>query len=37
MNKYGQFWAKEKGVGRLRQGIEDAFNAYLMEISPKAA
>jgi len=38
MNRGNQWWAKNSGVsGSLRQGIEDAFNAYLMEILPPAA
>jgi hypothetical protein len=38
MNRHGQFWAKNLGVsGRLRQAIEDAFNAYLMQHASKAA
>jgi hypothetical protein len=37
MNKHGQFWGKELGMARQRVAIEDEFNRYLMEISPKAA
>jgi len=37
MNRHGQFWAKELGIARSRVAIEDEFNRYLMEISPKVA
>jgi hypothetical protein len=37
MNKHGQFWAKELGLARQRVAIEDEFNRYLMEITPKTA
>lgn len=38
MNQHGQFWAKELGInGRYRVPIEDDFNRYLIEITPKAA
>lgn len=36
MNKHGQFWGKELGLSRQRVAIEDEFNRYLLEITPKA-
>jgi hypothetical protein len=34
MNRHGQFWAKNTGVsGRLRQAIEDIFNAYVLKFA----
>jgi len=35
MNRHGQFWGKELGIARQRVAIEDEFNRYLMEITPK--
>ena len=35
MNEHGQFWAKELKIARSRVAIEDEFNRYLMEITPK--
>jgi hypothetical protein len=35
MNRHGQFWGRELGLARQRVAIEDEFNRYLMEITPK--
>jgi hypothetical protein len=38
MTRHGEYWAKNTGVSqRMRQGIEDAFNGYLMAQATKSA
>lgn len=37
MTRHGEWWAKNTGVsGRLRQKIEDVFNAYITEVAQQA-
>lgn len=38
MNEHGQFWASNNKInGRYRQGIEDSFNKYLMQVAKAGA